>query len=287
MVSAPVVFVLINRKETISKIQFLLILLLGLGFGFLILPKDEQRFLFLFLKYTIPLVELAVFSTVLWKIVQIVKHYRANSFKRFDFFSILSESCLAVLPKGIAKFVTSEIAMFYYLFFCWKKYFPQENEFTYSKKNGVVAFLFAIIFIACIELLAVHFLLVRFYPTIAWILTLGSLYGLFQLLGIIKSISRRLIIVEDEILVLKYGYLRTQRIPIKEIEKIMVTKKALKKPSKLHCNFSPFYGIEGHNLLIKLHSNLELETLFGKPKDFNSIAIFVDEPEKLVAKIKA
>ena len=83
---------------------------------------------------------------------------------------------------------------------------------------------------------------------------------------LLKSISRRPIVIEKEIIHLRYGIFNETSILIKDIETIEVTSKPLEFDKEKR-KFSLFGDIEGHNMVISLKEENIINGFYG----FNKI----------------
>ena len=192
------------------------------------------------------------------------------------FFSILKSTCYEILPKGVVIPFVTEIAVIYYGFINWKKRRLQPNEFSYHKDSGTVGILIAILFLIAIETVALHLLLAKWNITAAWILTGLSIYTGIQILGFLKSMYKRPIIIEGNKLYLRYGIMNQTTINIEDIESVELTMKDIEL-TKTTRKLSFLGNLEGHNMVIKLKKENVLTGLYGIKRPYNTIALHVDK----------
>ncbi len=180
----PVVHYLLIRNTKIPNITVVPFLILCTIICHFVLPNEHHTYLNLFKTWILPIIELGVVSLIITKVVYIIRHYkRKKQCSPFDFFTVLKETCIEILPKPIVWPLVTEISIFYYGFIHWKKRRLKENEFSYHKESGSVTLLIALILIIGIETYVVHVALMTWSNTIAWIITGISIYTGVQILG--------------------------------------------------------------------------------------------------------
>jgi hypothetical protein len=93
----------------------------------------------------------------------------------------LREVAREVFPaRRVADMLAFEIAVLYYSLFSWRAQ-PRETggeAFTYHRKSGYGALLFALAIVTAAEVTPVHLLLARWSGVAAWTVTALSLYGM-------------------------------------------------------------------------------------------------------------
>ena len=141
-------------------------------------------------------------------------------------------------------------------------------------------------FIIMIEAIAVHLLLQSWSQVVAWILTCLSIYGCFQILGILKSLSRRPISIKNDAVILRYGIMNEVEVPYNQIKQIAAFTTTVEK-SDGYVHLSPFKDMEGHNILIEVENEMELNGFYGVKKSFEKLLIYTDEPERFLKKMEA
>lgn len=284
LITVPLIYFLIIRKTAIPKITVVPILLLGFLIGTYFLPRSSQMYLDIFQKWALPVIEISVLAFIVIKVRSAIKKYKAIEGKSGDFFSALKSTCQDILPNGLVGLFATEIAVMYYGFIHWKKRTTQANEFTYHEKSGTRTLLIAFLFIIPAETFVVHLLLAQWSTVIAWVLTGLSLYAMIQVLGFMKSLSRRPMAIGKNSLILRYGILAETEIPFTAIERFELTNKPLITDG-LSRNLSPLWQVEGSNVIIFLIKENLLFGLYGIKKSFNVLALHVDEPVEFKLKI--
>ncbi|WP_241461378.1 hypothetical protein [Aquimarina macrocephali] len=281
----PIVYFILIKKKNIPKTTIVPFFILGMVIASYIIPQEHQSILNWAKNWVFPFVELGVGVFVFYKVRQTIKRYKANAKQELDFFSALKETCSEIAPGKIAIFLTMELAVFYYGFISWKKRILAENEFTYHKNSGTISLLAALIVIIGVETYVLHVLLLKWSAIAAWIASILSVYSSIQILGFLKSIIKRPIIIEDGILYLRYGILSETTIDINTIESIEITSKEIEFDTKT-IKLSPLGELESHNMLITLKQENTFFGLYGMKKVYKTIAFFIDDKERFTSSIK-
>ena len=276
LLTVPFVYFLLIRKTNIPKTTVVPFLILGIIICSIILPSENQYYLNLFKIWVLPIVEISILSYVIYNVRKGIKHYNLNKTKSFDFFTTLKNTCYEILPKGVVIPVVTEIAVFYYGFINWQKRELKENEFSYHKDSGTITLLIAIIFIVAIETFVFHILLAKWSDLAAWILTFLSIYSAIQIFGILKSMFKRPISIENDKLYLRYGIMNESTIDLREIDSIEVSSKDIKLNKKTR-KLSFLGELESHNVIIRLKTEHTLIGLYGIKKKYEVLALHVDD----------
>ena len=231
--------------------------------------------------FVLPVVELMVLSLLVLKARKVVFEYRKKKDESVDFFSAVSAACKEIFPGKLSTLVATEVAMFYYLFFDWKKRRLKNNEFTVYKANGLISILFGIVLVLVIETIGLHMLLVGWSVIVAWVLTVISIYTTLQLLSLIKSLSKRPVIVDRDNgkLILRYGFFAEAIISIDSLKSIEITSKDL-PDDKSVIPFSPLGHIESHNCILHLKEESSFQSLYGISKKYSSLALSIDDKNR-------
>ena len=281
VVTVPVVYFFLIRKKEIPKITIVPFFIAGLVISSIVLPSDNREFLNFVKLWFLPVVELTVLTVITVKVRRTILAFKREKGHNLDFFATLKSATKEVLPANIHYILATEIAVFYYSLFAWKKRETSEKEFEYHKESGISAVLGVFIFLIFIETFAVHLLLQQWSVTAAWILTILSIYTGFQVFAILKSISRRPISLEGDSLVLKYGIVSEATIPFDKIKSVHTPDKPIEFSGTTR-HLSPFKEIDGHNVVVELEDTLTIVGFYGIKKQAKTLAFHVDEKERFV-----
>ena len=286
LITTPLAYFLLIRKTNIPKTTIVPLLFIGLIIGSIILPSENQHYLNVFKVWIFPVIEIAIISLVIYNIRKAIKNFKRHKKLTFDFFTTLKETCYEILPQKAVIPVVTEIAVFYYGFLYWKKRDLKKNEFSYHKNSGTISLLIALILIIGIETVALHFLLLKWNSTAAWVLTFLSIYSAIQIFGFLKSITKRPISIEENKLKLCYGILSEAFIDLKEIETIELTSKDINFNRETR-KLSPLGELESYNVIIVLKKENILSGLYGIKRNFKTLALFVDKKEEFKKQLES
>ncbi|MDH5400091.1 MAG: hypothetical protein OEX02_18210 [Cyclobacteriaceae bacterium] len=285
LLSVPLVYYFLIRKSNIPKTTVIPVMIAGLLLGSYFLPKESQTYLSLFKTWALPTLEMAVFIYIVIQVRGAIKKYKAVNVQSTDFYTVLKQTCRAVFPKQAAMLFATELAIIYYGLFSWRSRPVRENEYTYHKESGSLTLYITIVFLIAVETFVVHLLVMRWSTTAAWVFTGLSIYTIIQVLAILKSLAVRPLVVDNDTLVLRYGFLNETEIPIEEIEQIEISSRELKKHLSTR-TLSPLGDLESHNLIITMKQEKELVGMYGIKKKFKVLSLYVDKPEDFKRDIK-
>lgn len=286
ILTIPLVYLLLIRKTKIPNLTVAPFLIACMIIASYVIPASNQDTLDIAKTWLIPMVELSVISIILFKVTKAIKSYREADLKHHDFFNALNETCESIFPKGVAKLAANEIALIYYGFFNYTKIELKSNEYSNYKGSGILSTLGAIIFVVAIEMVSIHILASKWSITLAWVLTGLSIYSAMQLVGIIRSVPKRPIRIHDDRLTLRFGILSETNIPLDMISSIEVVGSDEYKKSKHIKTLSLLGSLEHANIKIRVQEPQKLEFIYGKPKLYSTLYLFVDKHQSFIAQVK-
>ncbi len=280
LVTTPVLYFLAIKSREIPNTTVVPVFILGIVIASIILPTEHQFYLSHVKTWFLPFLELAIVTYVILTIRKAYRAIKQHRDEELDFFSAAKEATQKILPKKLVIPFATELSVFYYGLILWKKRTFKTDEFTYHKETGITSLLVVFIFLILIETFAVHLLLQRWSDLAAWILSGISIYTCFQVLGILKSISKRPISVKSDSLDLKWGIMNETKIDLSNIKEIQQIK-GEKEKKEGRVFLSPFYSSEGCNIQVVLKEAGVLTGFYGIKKPFEEIFFYVDNPDIL------
>ena len=274
----PFLYFLIIRKKEIPKLTIVSVFVFGMLTASFILPENYQSLLSIIKSYFLPLLELGVFSFLVYKGIQVFKKFKNNKNVNLDFYDAIKIATKDVFPTKIAGLLATEIAVIYYSIFSWKKKKLNINEFSNYKENGIKTVLYALILIVFVETFAVHHFIEQSSLVTAWILTFLSIYTAFQIFALIKSLSKRPVYLDEvhQKVVLRFGFFGYAEISFSEINNIEIHNKDLPEDKSI-IPFSPFGTLGGHNIILHLKKQVQIEGFYGIKKGTDKLAVFIDD----------
>lgn len=285
LITTPVIYFLIIRKRSIPNTTVVPVFILGIIIGSIIIPEGYQDYLSIVKTWFLPILEITIVTYVILKIRKAFSQIKKHQTTSIDFFGAAKEASVSILPKALVIPFATELSVFYYGLLAWKSKKHHSNEFTYHKSTSTILVLAVFVFLIIIEAVAIH-LLVQGWSTIAaWIFTGLSAYGCFQVLGILKSIPRRPIRIEDDHLILKWGIMVDTQIALSSIKEVKGFTKSVEKGDGYKF-LSPFHEMEGHNVLLEFSEPSILVGFYGFKKSFDRLLLQVDNPDQFIEKIQ-
>ncbi|WP_247232842.1 hypothetical protein [Telluribacter sp. SYSU D00476] len=282
--TAPLLYLFLMRTRRIPKITAVPVFVLGVVLASLLLPEHQKYHLGLITTYILPLVEVTMLAVIGYHAYNTAKAFRASTHGSQDFYMVIKEATIRTIGyPQIAKVFASEIAMVYYALWNWKK--ESANGFTSYKENGVTALLGTVVFIAIIELFVAHLLLVRWNEMVAWVLTAGSFYATFQLLGHIKAIRRRYSEITGSQLFLKYGLFGDMVVDLKDVLRAEITPNTVEVEDKKVEKLALLKDVESHNVAIYFREKQTIEKAYGISTRCDIVLLHIDDKQAFVEKL--
>lgn len=288
------------RKRRSVFVLFALILA-GLVLANVIIPNEADGFLSYFNYSVIALeagvitFELFIMVTVLRKIPTLIKNFKHEQITHYHFllsFSRAAKETFSFRNKKLNKFQTvfrmlaTDIAAIYYSLFSWKKKAPVLREkdaraFTFHKDGGYFGVFIMIVHAMIIEVIAIHFLVMQFSHTAAWILTAIDVYALLFIIADYQAIRLSPVIVDSKGIHFQKGIRLFGCIEWEDILEVSENTRSLKEMEKDRQGVTVvLHGLEMEKsvpYVFRLNKPVELYQFFGKRKRVESIYIKIDE----------
>jgi len=282
----PLVYFLIIRKTAIPKITVVPIFVVGIVTASLVIPAEHQFYLGQIKTWVLPIVELTAITVIFLKIRQMALSFKKVKSGTFDFYQAMHQAVEGVIPKPANILFATEIATFYYGFFSWKKRKLSTHEFSYHKDNSAIAVLWVVLMLVLVETAVLHILLMQWSVIAAWILSGISIYTGFQVFGMVRSLSKRPIAINEDALKLPYGIMASATIDYTNIASIELSSSDIEESDTIR-RLSPLSNLAPHNVIIHLNDCTTFKSLYGIKKTCKAIALHVDEPETFKAKLES
>lgn len=284
LITAPVVYYFMIRKTAVSRTSVLRVFVLGLTVGGLLLTGSKIPALSFVKTWVAPVAELTLIIFIALRFQRAVKTIKEKGDLPNDFIFYCRNILFEI--SGNRKFsniITSEIAVFYYLF-KGKNRKVDLNAFTCYKENGMIMVYGSILGLLLIETGGMHFLFMLWNKKAAWILTGLSIYTCLQLFSHIRAMTLRTHVITSTGLYLRNGILGGDvKIMLENISEIRNSEKATPADA---VNLSLLKGIEKHNVIISLHEPVTVLKGFGIEKKTSAILINVDKRDLFIREIE-
>ncbi len=135
------------------------------------------------------------------------------------------------MPKNlIIKVLCSELFMFYYALFAWKKKAPE--GITLHKNSSYIAFMIMIIHAIVIETLGIHWWLHDKSAILSIILLVLNVYSIFFFLGDMNAVRLNPIHFTNDSMYISLGLMKRAKIAYSDIEAIIEDPQELEKKIK-------------------------------------------------------
>ena len=285
LLTLPLIYLAIIWKSDIPKTTVVPIVIIGLIVGYQIIPTSEQFILDGFKQWILPVIEIAIFAFVIFKIRSISKSLGKKSETIRDTYDLIRSTVSEIIPGRVGVMVSAEIAVMYYGFINWKTYAIGPNEFSYHKRSGSPSLFYALLMIIAVETFALHVVVIKWSVVAAWILTVLSVYSAFQIFGIARSFSKRPIVIDEGELYLKYGILAELKIRIEDITEVELSRRFTGEDKHVQ-RISPLGELEAFNTILYLKQNYIIHGMYGFKKDVKTLLLHVDEKEHFKSSIE-
>ncbi|WP_298325566.1 hypothetical protein [uncultured Dokdonia sp.] len=282
MLTVPLIYFFLIRKKEIPKQTVVLVVIICLFICYKIIPTENQTVLPFLGTWLLPILEIGIIAYILINLRKARLNYNKNRGNYIDFYTVVKTISQDLLPNFMARIIATEITVVYYGIIKWKRRPLKNGEFSIHKKSTSISILLGIMLIIGVETTVFHYILEQEGNPKAWLITFLSIYSLLQILGFLKSIIKRPISFEEDILHLRYGIIKETSIELSNIKSIVLSSKnKYQKGSRL----SIFGKHENHNVTLTLKKIGILYSLYGIKNNFTTISFHVDEPQKFFNKM--
>jgi len=280
---SPFLYWVLIRKTNIPKITVVPVFIFGVLTAGFLLPESQHGDLNLVIWYVVPVVELVVVSLIIYNVWKAIRLFR-NANTKTDIYDSIRETSMKVIGSArVANLLAMELASLYFALFAWKK--PLKKGLSYHRDSGAIGLFIALIGLVVIETAVLHLLVTQWSSTMAWILTIVSIYTAIQLTGHVKAMIRRPISIENGFLYLKYGLFGDVKIKTDSIKELIKTQEEWSKEDGSY-KLSVLGSMEPHNVKILLEEQVVVKRAYGFTAKANRILFYVDEPDLLIESIK-
>lgn len=209
----------------------------------------------------------------------IVRTYRALRPTHGDY-TALQEGFSAVFGPKIASIILSEGQVIYYALFNWHGPVSLPAgaiPVTTHRESGQVALLIGLLGVGLIEATAMHLVLSRWSPTVAFWVTLVSLYGCMMVLAIINATLKRPSFCTKTALHLRLDMRWEAVVSLGNIAAVTpIFDKPAKQPGLLNAAL-----ITAPNVLITLREPVVVNGVYGLSRTVTQLSLFVDDKNEI------
>lgn len=281
----PGVYLLLAVTLGWRKLTVIPVFVLSLVSAHLLLPETGESYL-KYVELALAPIELSILVFLTIKVRQIRKGYREAKAPEMEF----QEKLEGVLEKVIdqprvVRILATELSIIHYGLFAWRKrprHATTDEIFSYHEKSGLGLIVGVFVVLIAIETPVLHYFISLKLPPLAWVVTALGLYGVVFILADFNACRWRPIRVRDGNLYLNTGLRWRCAIPMTEIESVEATTFDIENKEGL-LNAAV---IGDQNLIIRLKKPHTAIGIYGFKKEFDRVAVTVDEPAKLMLALR-
>jgi hypothetical protein len=279
----PVLFYfVIVRPLKVSAKSLFVVFSVCCGLAYLVLPQQQRGYILQIRKLSV-LAELFLIGYAIARFKKLKAAYQMHHAHFADPVYNLRLCMADVLGSSPAiKMLAAEVAVLRYGLLFWKKEQTddQYQSFSTHKDCGYVAVWSVLFAVVLIEIVAVHFLLLKWSHTAAMVLTAISSYGTIIFVADLSAMLKRRILINAETIILRTG-LRWRAIT--GIDNIA----SLQKITNDYASDEPYLkgGVlkTSGNLLITFKQPVRVDKLYGASKEYSTILMHVDNVDTFIA----
>ncbi|MEC1178171.1 beta-carotene 15,15'-monooxygenase [Metasolibacillus meyeri] len=288
IIVAPLVFILAKKKYSVKL--FIALMAIGCVLARFIIP---QTILAPYASFTwfgivaeviIITFELLLISSFIIYLPKILKSTRSNNAPLL--FSFPQAIDLHVKRHPLIHVLCSELLMFYYALFSWRKKVP--TGYTLHKKTSYIAFQLMMIHAIIIETLGIHWWLHSKYPIASIILFVLNVYSVLFFLADLQAVRLNPTQIRNGTLYLSLGLMKRAKIPLTQISEIVTDARQFEE--KLPKDIAQFIAkdFEAVKPSVILHCKSPIAVIlpFGIEKYYDKIAIKVDDTPVFIEALK-
>jgi hypothetical protein len=186
----------------------------------------------------------------------------------------------------VGRAFATELTLGWYALLSWRRppHVPSgARAFSYHRKSGLVALLSAVIGAAVVELFVVHLVVHALRPRVAWALSAVSAVGVVWLVGLVRAIVLRPVLVTARGVTVRNGALWTLDVPFAALERVetgRVAAPARRAPGLLRVG-----GNGRPSALLALREPLVAQGPYGRTKTVTTVAMTLDDPAGFAASL--
>ena len=274
-------FIIIRPLKKSPK-SLLLVLTICCGIAYLVLPPHQRSLILQVRKLTV-VAELAFFIYAFTKIKKIRSAYKIHQLNFADPLYNLRSSMADIFGDILpVRILASELAMLRYGILSWKKekHLPKNAiAFSTHKESGYIAVWCILMVAVFVEVVAFHFLLMKWSHLAANIVTALTLYSVILFIADLSALVKRQVLVNDDTIILRTG-LRWRAITTRD--NIAAISKAVSNVDPDGTFMKGAALTSGINLLITFKEPVMLDKLYGARKEYKAILMSIDDTKGFI-----
>lgn len=281
VITVPLVYyLLIVRTGCSSWPSLFVVSFAGVRAASFFLPIAEQTYL--------PGLRWLGIPFELWLIAAIVRRFSRITASDDDVLTRIRVATAAVVPNRLlAGIVAAELAVFYYALLSWRAR-PERKTgyraFTCTEASGYGLFSVLISLLLIFEGVPMHFVLLHWSHVAACICTSVDLYALVWLIAIRRSVHLRPILIGDEFVLLRAGFIWQIEIPRENIA--AVRRVSRPPPGRKTPGYLRTVVINEPQYIVELAEPAVAHGLYGNNRRVTRIGVAADDPQAFAAALQ-
>ena len=265
-ITVPLVWYLaMVRRGKASPVTLFPLVVFGLIAAHLMTPGEPPRVLLVL----VGLAELGVATVVILRVKQALRQSEgtADPLERIESFA------RELLPsEAVARILASEIGIFWYAVFSWKKESPKgEGVMRWAKVEDWAGVMIGFLVVLVAEAVGLHLWLMTKWPTAVWLLTLSDIYAIFWLIADARALNLSAVRVTSDSLDIRFGMRWRAEVPFEDIESIVPIRGDEK------CWDVKFALIEDPDTLMTFRRPVILRGAYGFRKSVTKVALLLED----------
>ena len=287
LLGLPLLFYfVVARRYRLSPLMLVVAFGAAVAVGSWVLPAGQQQYV-RWGKTTLLLAEPLILLGGLWHLRRLVRAYRHGRQQgETDFLTNLESSLQAVVGRPLRPLL-GELAVLRYALWFGRPAVAERAAapFTAYRQSAFRATMGALLLASGVEMLVAHLLLVRWSAAAAGVALALSLYSVLFVLGHLRAVMLRPIVVTDGRLRLRVGFVWQVDMPLNEVaDAYLLPAAARLRPDTL--NLARLLLTEP-NVLLALRAPVPVRGLYGLTRWRQRLALYVDDPQAFIEAVKS
>ncbi|TGE19284.1 hypothetical protein [Hymenobacter elongatus] len=270
-------YLFIVRKYRISPLTLTGVFALAVLVAAWVLPPGHQYYL-AWVQQAWMLAEPLLALLVLYRLRRFVGAYRQARQQQQNLELALEAGFRAVFGNPM-RIAVSEIMLLRYGLFFWLRNTEVSTgqRFTLHRDSACVAILATLLLTSVVEMLAVHFLVVRWSTTAAGVVLFLGVYSFVFLVGHLAALVQRAVLLEDDLLRIRVGLVWSFSVPLAAIGTGQLLHDSAVLPTGT-LNLAKTL-VTPPNILLTCPEPIEATGIYGLRKKTYLLALYVDNPQ--------
>jgi hypothetical protein len=159
-----------------------------------------------------------------------------------------------------------------------------ELAFTYHRRGCLRVIYGLAVVVGCFEIVGVHLLVAALSPVAAWVLMASEFYGVIWVIGLLRSVDRLPIVLDERGIHIRFGVIYALFVPyeaVQDLQRERLYSVDTKRKNYLNCAF-----INAPDCILKLRTARRVRLPYTLSRDVDEIGLMVDEPNEFLAQLE-